>query len=1025
MTSRFGLLIAAIVLSISPFAGAADWPTYLANSERGAVTAEALSFPLKQAWVRTVKHAPRPAWPPPANVPNLDEIVHFDRAFQPVVAGGLLYFGSSVDDTVYCIDAATSKPKWSFTTEGPIRLAPVIAEGRALVASDDGHLYCLDAKTGKLKWRYRIGPADRRIAGNGRMVSAWPVRSGIIVKDGIAHAAAGIFPTYGVYLCGVRVEDGKEVWKTKMKVPAQGYMVEWNNWLFVPTGRTAPRIYDRRTGKLVKPVPGYRNLGGAYMTMVGDLLFHTFCESGGMLAFQPKTNAYPVHSRQGRRMITGAKIAYALTPTQVEAFDRAALWRKQFVMKWKMPIKGGYALAMAGDVVLAGGKDKIAAFGATDGKAIWTAKVKGTVHGLAVSNGLLIAATDTGSIYCFANKPAADVFDAEKAAAALGWSFGGYPAAYKRAAEEAMAASATKRGYCLVLGVGDGALAQRIAATSKMRVIAVDGDKAKVEAARKRLRSTGVYGSRVVVHHVASDQLPYADGVANLIVSEEATLTGKIPFAASEVVRLLRPSGGVLSIAGKKGKLDAAALKVWEKQLPGWKVETKGDWVSRLGRRGALEGAGEWTHLYADAGNTACSGDSLVKGPFDLQWFGEPGPRMVANRHLRSHAPLYKNGVMYVPAGDSVIAVDAYNGTIFWRQDVPGAIRLGFSRDGGSFALTDDYVYVAAGSKCVLLDVTTGKRSRTLSIPKTKSKNPEWGYLAVTDQVVLGSMMKPGAAIRKRGGEGVKAVNANPVVCSGALFAVDRRTGRLLWSHVPKKGVIMNPAIAASDKFVCYVASADPKTKKVASGRIPVADLVKEGADLVALDAGTGKVVWRRYIDVKSLRHAIYLSYSRKTLVVAGVYPVGGNARYNLWAFNDADGKPLWTLAQPDDVRMTGHGEHEQHPAIIGDVVYTNPLSYNLRTGKKSPGWRWKQGGHGCGTISTSAKYMFNRGGQPLVTEIATGKQQRLTEVTRPGCWINIIPAGGLVLIPEASSQCGCAYAIQTSLGLVPKKPGK
>ena len=56
--------------------------------------------------------------------------------------------------------------------------------------------------------------------------------------------------------------------------------------------------------------------------------------------------------------------------------------------------------------VIAGGKGKIAAFGAADGKEIWTAKVKGTVHGLAISNGLLIAATDTGAIYCFANKPA-------------------------------------------------------------------------------------------------------------------------------------------------------------------------------------------------------------------------------------------------------------------------------------------------------------------------------------------------------------------------------------------------------------------------------------------------------------------------------------------------------------------------------------------------------------------------------------------------------------------------------------------
>ena len=759
------------------------------------------------------------------------------------------------------------------------------------------------------------------------------------------------------------------------------------------------------------------------MTMVGDLLFHTFHESGGMLAYQVKTGQYPVHSKQGRRMITGAKISYALTPKRVEAFDRAALSRRQFIMKWNKPIEGGYALALAGDVVLVGARGKIAAFGATDGEEIWQAKVKGTVYGLAVSNGLLIATTDTGSIYCFANKPAA-------AAVAPPRDFSGMVgfAGDDRAAKEALAAYSAKRGYCLVLGVWGGVLAREIASRSEMRVVCVERDKAKVEAARKLLRSAGLYGSRVVVHHVTSDRLPYADGVANLIVSEEATLIGEMSFAASEVVRLLRPSGGVLSITGHKDRLDTVALEALGKQLPGMKVKTDGNWITGVGRRGALKGAGEWTHLYADAGNTACSGDRLVKGPFDLQWFGEPGPRLMQNRHLKSHAPLYKNGVMFVPSGDRVIAVDAYNGTIYWQQKVPGATRLGFSRDSGSIALTDDYLYVAAGSKCVLLDVRTGKQKLAPEIPKigaADAKGRQWGYVAVVGDVLLGSVMKPGAAMRERGKVGVTAVNANPVVCSDALFAMDRRTGRVLWKHVSKKGVIMNPAIAASDKFVCYVESANPATRKVASGRVPVADLVKEGADLVALDAGTGKVVWRRYIDVKSLRNAIYLSYSRGTVVVSGVFPVGGNARYNLWVFNDSDGKPLWNLAQPDNVRMTGHGEHEQHPAIIGDIVYTNPLSYNLRTGKKGSGWRWKQGGHGCGTISTSAKYMFNRGGQPMVTEIATGKQQRLTEVTRPGCWINIVPAGGLVLIPEGSSHCGCAYAVQTSLGLAPKKAGK
>ena len=40
----------------------------------------------------------------------------------------------------------------------------------------------------------------------------------------------------------------------------------------------------------------------------------------------------------------------------------------------------------------------------------------------------------------------------------------------------------------------------------------------------------------------------------------------------------------------------------------------------------------------------------------------------------------------------------------------------------------------------------------------------------------------------------------------------------------------------------------------------------------------------------------------------------------------------------------------------------------------------------------------------------------------RPGCWINLIAAGGLILMPEGSSGCICPYPIQCSLALYPRK---
>ena len=38
----------------------------------------------------------------------------------------------------------------------------------------------------------------------------------------------------------------------------------------------------------------------------------------------------------------------------------------------------------------------------------------------------------------------------------------------------------------------------------------------------------------------------------------------------------------------------------------------------------------------------------------------------------------------------------------------------------------------------------------------------------------------------------------------------------------------------------------------------------------------------------------------------------------------------------------------------------------------------------------------------------------------RPGCWNNALPAGGLVLMPDATDRCTCSYLIKASIALQP-----
>jgi len=39
----------------------------------------------------------------------------------------------------------------------------------------------------------------------------------------------------------------------------------------------------------------------------------------------------------------------------------------------------------------------------------------------------------------------------------------------------------------------------------------------------------------------------------------------------------------------------------------------------------------------------------------------------------------------------------------------------------------------------------------------------------------------------------------------------------------------------------------------------------------------------------------------------------------------------------------------------------------------------------------------------------------------RLGCWINAIPAGGLVLIPDGSAKCKCSYQMKAWFALQQK----
>jgi len=89
----------------------------------------------------------------------------------PAFDQGKLVLGGR-DKLAHCLNAATGKAVWTFTTRARVESSPAIAGGRVYIGSNDGRFYVLDLAKGTKLWEFNAGgavSASPAIA-NGRIV---------------------------------------------------------------------------------------------------------------------------------------------------------------------------------------------------------------------------------------------------------------------------------------------------------------------------------------------------------------------------------------------------------------------------------------------------------------------------------------------------------------------------------------------------------------------------------------------------------------------------------------------------------------------------------------------------------------------------------------------------------------------------------------------------------------------------------------------------------------------------------------
>ena len=1028
-----GLLLAATAL-------AEDWPTFMRDRARSGVSGETLAFPLNELWTYTPPAEPVLAWPSPQAGYNELPKLAFDDATHVAMAGDTVFFGSAVDNGIHAVDARTGARRWTFFTEGPVRLAPTVADGRVFAGSDDGLLYCLEAKDGRLVWSARPGAGTTRILGAGRLSSLWPIRTGVLVDNGVAYCGAGIFPARETSVGAFDAATGKALWRngsvpkseSYTTLAPQGYLLANADQLYVPCGRTTPLAYARADGALrgsmVKTyliVPGKGVVSGDYGVLVDDLYFlgsqnelHTYTPDGKHVS-TVREAAQVIATKTHYFKLAGPPVprygqAPAVKPNVLTAFDRAAAdaapKRASFpkeAVQWTYAAPNLQLVIATGAHVIAGGSNSVVAVDIATGKAAWTGKVDGVVKGLAVAHGRLVVSTEDGRLHCFGVGAPAPALAAKPA-----------PASDARTATLAAAIvneSGITRGYALLAGANAVALATELAQRTELRIHVAEPDAAKAAAARAAFSAAGLYGARIEVDLVpagSTNALPYPPYFANLVVADGP---GALPARA--LLRVLKPHGGVL--LANTSSPDAtwtSAGTTSPAQLGG------GSWTKLV--RAQLPGARDWTHQYADAGNSGSSDDERVRGRPEVLWYGEPGADKMHDRHRRSEAPLQLAGRMFVEGTRQLtktpllLSFDAYNGLPYWEREFPGAERLDITQDCGNLAASPHGLFVATDNECHQLDLVTGATRRTFPAPPgPDGQSGAWAYVAAEGDLLLGS------------------VSAG-FQFSRMLFAYDVRTGALKWRY--DSAAMRNGTFAVSGGKVFLVehrgqtnaprvltlmeAHKELGKPKPAKAEGPPPPYVRT---VTALDLATGKPLWSRDHDLTKCGNwtgSLCLTAKNGVVLLAGVYsaygaPKGDEGERRALALSATDGAQLWNEAIGNRVR----------PVLVGEHVIGRPKAYDLHSGATvmKPGPKgmvpWAVPPNGaCGQMSASAGMLFYRDGYTVMRDAGTGATLLTFTGMRPGCLINIIPAGGVIVQVEASSGCTCYHAIQSTVAFVP-----
>ena len=1038
-------VISACLLACVPCEarGEDGWPTYRYDAGRSGFSPHELPAGLELHWQRRLPRY-EVAFP---NEPRKQ----FDASHEPVCADGVLVVACPADGSVRAYAAETGEERWRYDAEAPVRLAPVLHQGRVLFGADDGRFRCLDLQTGRLLWEHRAflpDAPDARLLGNNRLISHWPVRGGAVVADDTVYFASGAWPTMGVFVWALDVRTGEPHWvnsslghiqgvridhdaRHDSGISPQGYLLATGDRLIVPAGRSHPLGLNRADGSLFHYVMGYRSghwrvvLGGEYLLVgrTGVLSLADFREVGNTFQAAGETDPKAVETRRdltesprqpykmfagadaysildgatAYSLIDGVLLAHDLDDSGVSEYGESPLQAVSVVFRWDARMTLRAPTGLGGDTQLFARAGDT--FYGRAGQSLVALRLTSDSPAVEVTWRHETDARPT-SVIAAGGRLFAALEDGTLLCFGVGAGPGTAPAESKVAAVEPHASPALEAagypeaGFFIALGGLSPEETEHLVQTTGTRVIFVSDDAGRNESERRRLAAAGTFGTRV--EQFGGDPLafhlpPY---IATVLWLRGDALDVPTAPQLRQAWHSVRPYGGRLRFTGTAAQNARFAEQARAAALAGAELAADAHGVT-LSRPGGPEGAADWTHETSDPARSFFSRDTAVRAPLAPLWFGDgPGYGFVKHKDYGIGVkPQVVEGRVFAlqQHTQTLFAYDAYTGRVLWQ------IR-GEGDDAGFItrhAAVADGVYAAGRGLCVVYDPATGEPLRRIEYAAGEGEPARASGIVVSDRSIL---------IAASHLDGVRAIEQG-LWDADVLICLDRATGTERWRREAAERFNIK-ALAIGDGRVYATDSLSP----LAIGRWQRrgGDVDESPSQVAALDETAGRELWRYEY------RAAYRQFG-----ASGWTTVRGTDDW--LAYETGQGRLLAGRAGTTVLLDAGSGEPVwekpmslvQPVIVMGDrMIDQRGRMFDIAGGELVESGLFAHGG--CNYAVAGPHLTFRRAWTVSYADHATGEQHFFRNM-RSGCSNSLVAASGILSIPHYSELCVCNYPMQTT----------